>query len=103
MTLVTLVAEIARWTLLIAAGLSFIRLAIGPSTADRAVVLDLLSVLTAAFAGLTAIVTGLDAYLDVAAAIALAGFLATLAFARHIARQGAARASERAAVQKGEP
>ena len=99
MTLVILAAEISRWMLLAAAALAFLRLVIGPSTADRAVVLDLLSVLMAAFAGLTAIVTGLDAYLDVAAAIALAGFLATLAFARHIARQGRTRAAGR----EGEP
>lgn len=88
MTLLPAAAALASWIVLAAALLGLLRLALGPGTADRAVALDLLSVLTAAFAGLRAIATGLDAYLDVAATLALVGFLATLAFARFIARTG---------------
>lgn len=95
MTLLPLAADLARWIVLLAGLLAFVRLLLGPSTADRAVVLDLLSVLTAAFAGLTAISSGLEAYLDVAASIALVGFLATLAFARHIERRGRREQGER--------
>ena len=93
MTLLPLAAEIASWMLLAAAGLVFVRLVLGPGTADRAVALDMLSVLVAAFAGLRAMVTGVDAYLDVAAALALVGFLATLCFARYTVRQARLQAA----------
>lgn len=87
MTLVILAADIGRWLVLAAAALTLIRLALGPGAPDRAVALDLLSILVAVFAALTAIVAEADAYLDVAMTIALAGFLATLAFAALIARR----------------
>ena len=89
MTLVILAADIARWLVLAAVALTLLRLALGPGAPDRAVALDLLSILVAVFAALTAIVADADAYLDVALVIALAGFLTTLAFARFIARQRA--------------
>lgn len=101
MTLLPLVADIARWIVLAAGLLAFVRLVLGPSTADRAVVLDLLSVLTAAFAGLTAISSDLEAYLDVAASLALVGFLATLAFARHIERRGRLESAGADSVEDG--
>ncbi|MEL6217165.1 MAG: monovalent cation/H+ antiporter complex subunit F [Pseudomonadota bacterium] len=88
MTLLTLSAEIASGVVLLAAALCFVRLILGPGTADRAVVLDMLGLLMAAFAGLRAIASNQDAFLDVAAAMALVGFIATLAFARFIARRG---------------
>lgn len=82
-------ADIASWGVLAAAILTLVRMLLGPTTADRAVALDMLGVLMAAFAALRALVTGVDAYLDVALVIALAGFLTTLAFARFIARSRA--------------
>ncbi|MEM6438779.1 MAG: monovalent cation/H+ antiporter complex subunit F [Pseudomonadota bacterium] len=88
MSLLVLSAEAASWIVLIAALITTARLVLGPGVSDRAVALDLLTALVAAFAGLRALVTDIDAYLDVAAALALVGFLGTLAFARFIAKRG---------------
>lgn len=89
MTMTLWAAEIARIMLMGSAFLVLIRAVIGPSVADRAVALDMLSVLAVGFAALTAILTGQDAFLDVAVILALVGFLATLSFARFIVRRGA--------------
>lgn len=61
-----------------------IRLIIGPSRADRVVALDLITVLLVAIAAQLAIQYKVAAYLDLGLAIALVGFLATVAFARYI-------------------
>lgn len=67
--------------------LSFLRLARGPSLPDRVVALDLVTILAVAFSALTAIATGASAFLDVAIALALVAFLATVAFARFAERR----------------
>ena len=78
----------ATFVLLIAAmAAAFLRLAIGPTLADRVVALDLMTILAVAFAGLFAIATDHQAYLDVAIALALVAFLATVAFARYAERR----------------
>ncbi len=64
-----------------------IRLVLGPSLADRVVSLDLVTVLLIAFAALLAIKTGEAVYLDLGLALALVGFLATVAFARYAERR----------------
>jgi multicomponent Na+:H+ antiporter subunit F len=64
--------------------LSLARIMIGPSLADRVLSLDLLTVLVMGFVGALAIRTGLTLYIDIAIALALLGFLATIAFARYI-------------------
>ena len=87
MTLLPLAADIAGWMLLASAFLAAVRLVIGPDIADRAVAIDLLAILVVAYAGVRALATGTDAYLDVAAVLALTGFLGTLAFARFIMRR----------------
>jgi multicomponent Na+:H+ antiporter subunit F len=87
MTLLILAADIASWMLLLAAGLTLVRLVLGPTVADRVVAIDMLSVLTVGFAGLRALAADEAAYLDIALALALAGFLGTLAFARFITRR----------------
>ena len=80
------------WALLVLAiGLAFVRLALGPSLADRAVVLDLLATLSQGVLAVYAVVTGEPALLDVAIAIALLSFLGTIAFARYIEREAAGR------------
>ncbi|MEL7171678.1 MAG: monovalent cation/H+ antiporter complex subunit F, partial [Pseudomonadota bacterium] len=84
MTLLTLAADVASWILLAAAGLTLLRLILGPTVADRVVAVDMLSVLTVGFAGLRAIAADEVAYLDIALVLAIAGFLGTLAFARFI-------------------
>lgn len=68
--------------------LSIVRIAIGPTLADRVLALDLMTVVAMGFIGAIAIRTGLTLYLDIAIAIALLGFLATVALARYILRRG---------------
>lgn len=94
MTLLPLAADIASWILLAAAGLTVVRLILGPTVADRAVAIDMLSVLTVGFAGLRAVAAEEVAYLDIAMVLAIAGFLATLAFARFIMRRHAVPATK---------
>jgi len=86
------------WTSLIALVLlaaalliSVVRIVIGPTLADRVMALDLLTVLALGFIGAVAVRTGLTLYLDIAIAVALLGFLATIAFARYILRKAIER------------
>ncbi len=64
--------------------LSLIRIVIGPTLADRVLALDLLTIVVMGFVGIIAVRTGLMLYLEIAIAIALMGFLATIALARYI-------------------
>jgi multicomponent Na+:H+ antiporter subunit F len=68
--------------------ISIVRIIIGPTLSDRVLALDLLTVVAMGFVGAIAIRTGLMLYLDIAIALALLGFLATIAFARYILRRG---------------
>ncbi|PXA99339.1 cation:proton antiporter [Nostoc sp. 3335mG] len=67
---------------------STVRIVIGPSLADRVLALDLMTVTAMGFIGAVAVRTGLMLYLDIAIAVALLGFLATIALARYILRRG---------------
>lgn len=67
--------------------LAVVRLALGPTLADRVVALDMLTVAIVAFCGLMAIRAEDAAFLDVALALALVGFLATVALARFAERR----------------
>ncbi len=64
--------------------LSLVRIIIGPTLSDRVLALDLLTIVAMGFVGAIAVRTGLTLYLDIAIAIALLGFLATIALARYI-------------------
>lgn len=79
--------------------LSLVRIVIGPSLSDRVLALDLLTVVAMGFVGAIAIRTGLWLYLDIAIALALLGFLATVALARYILLRGA---DEQAATREGQ-
>jgi multicomponent Na+:H+ antiporter subunit F len=68
--------------------LSLVRIVIGPSLSDRVLALDMLTVVAMGFIGAIAIRTGLWLYLDIAIALALLGFLATVALARYILLRG---------------
>ena len=85
--------EWAVWVamLLLFAGLAiaFARLVMGPSLADRVVALDLMAVQMVAFMALFTIHTGDPVFVDVALALALVAFLATVAFARFAERDAA--------------
>lgn len=68
--------------------ISVVRIVIGPTLADRVLALDLLTIVAMGFIGAVAVRTGLMLYLDIAIALALLGFLATIALARYILRRG---------------
>jgi len=65
-----------------------VRIIIGPTLADRVLALDMLTILAMGFVAAIAIRTGYYLYLDIAIALALLGFLATVAFARYILSRG---------------
>ena len=83
--------EIAFALLMAAMGLAVLRLALGPSLPDRVVALDLITILAVAFCALFAISADEAAFLDVAIALALVAFLATVAFARFAERRALRR------------
>lgn len=74
--------------------IAFIRLALGPSIADRVVALDMMTVTIIAVCGVAAVATGVAALLDVALVLALVGFLATVALARFAERRDARQKTE---------
>ena len=68
---------------------SLVRIVIGPTLSDRILALDLLTVVAMGVVGAIAVRTGLWLFLDIAIALALLGFLATVALARYILMRGA--------------
>ena len=83
--------DVLHWSALIALILlglallvSVVRIIIGPTLGDRVLALDLMTVIAMGFVGAIAIRTGQMLYLDIAIALALLGFLATIALARYI-------------------
>jgi len=81
LSLATLIALIMLGIALL---LSVVRIVIGPTLADRVLALDLLSIVAMGFIATFAVRTGVMLYLDIAVALALLGFLATIALARYI-------------------
>ena len=65
---------------------SLVRLIKGPSLPDRVVSIDLITVLAVAIAGLLAVTHSEPHFLDIALALALVAFLATVAFAWYAER-----------------
>ncbi|HUP44072.1 MAG TPA: monovalent cation/H+ antiporter complex subunit F [Thermoanaerobaculia bacterium] len=66
--------------------LAFIRMARGPSVADRVVALDLIGILSVGIIILYDVATSLPVFLDAAIVLALVGFAGTIAFAKYIER-----------------
>ncbi len=62
---------------------ALLRLMRGPSLPDRVVALDMLTIASVGFIACFAMATLERAFIDVAIALALVGFLATVAFARY--------------------
>jgi len=81
-----LALDIGTGLVLLTTALSLVRLMIGPSLPDRVVAFDMMTVSIVAFCGLAAIRFDQKAFLDVALALALVGFLATVALARFAER-----------------
>jgi multicomponent Na+:H+ antiporter subunit F len=79
-----LAADIAIGLLLVGLLLVIVRLARGPNLGDRIMALDTLTMLAVGLIGAITVRTGLTLYLDIAIAIALVGFLSTIALARYL-------------------
>lgn len=77
-------AEAAIALLLVAMLLVLVRLVRGPNLGDRIMALDTLTMLAVGLIGALTVRTGLALYLDIAIAIALVGFLSTVALARYL-------------------
>lgn len=86
--LVAMGAQGAMLAVLAGLGLALVRLVRGPSLADRAVALDLVTTLVTALLVIHAVRTEEPAYLAVAMAVALVGFLGTVALASYLKRRG---------------
>lgn len=71
----------------------------GPTLPDRVLGLDMLVAIAIGLIAVVAIRTGFNLYIDIAIALGLVGFLATVAFARFVLARGLA--PERAAVEGG--
>lgn len=64
------------------------RIVRGPTLADRILALDMLAVLGIGFIATVGIMTRFYLYVDIAIALGLVGFLATVAFARFLLHRG---------------
>ena len=101
-SILALSVDIAFLLIMGAMVLAFVRLIRGPSLPDRVVALDLITVLAVAFSALFAIASGEAAFLDVAIALALVAFLATVAFARFAERRTVERGQNTDAAGPGQ-
>jgi multicomponent Na+:H+ antiporter subunit F len=88
---VTLSETVLDYSTLLALGilcLSFAitvwRVIVGPTLPDRILALDMLVAIAIGFIAVIAVKTGFMLYVDIAIALGLVGFLATVAFARFV-------------------
>lgn len=89
-----LASQVALGLLLIGMVLAVIRLIRGPNLGDRILALDMIGVLAVGFIGGVAVLTGFSLYIDIAIALALVSFLATVALARYLMSRAARRKGE---------
>lgn len=78
--------NLATGLVLLSIFIAFIRLAKGPSLPDRVVAMDMMTVAIVAICGLLTLRYEDTAFLDVAIALALVSFMATVALARYAER-----------------
>jgi multicomponent Na+:H+ antiporter subunit F len=79
---------VALALLTIALLLAVVRIVRGSSLPDRVLGLDTLTTLGTGYIGVVAVRTGIMLYVDIAIALGLVGFLATIAFARYVHYRG---------------
>jgi multicomponent Na+:H+ antiporter subunit F len=84
-------SQAALGLLLVGMLLAVIRLIRGPNLGDRILALDMITVLATGFIGGVAVLTGFSLYIDIAIALALIGFLSTVALARYLMSRAASR------------
>ena len=70
--------------------LTIVRIIVGPTLPDRVIGLDMLVYVGIGYIAVVVIYTGYFLYLDIAIALGLVGFLATVAFARFVLHRGSA-------------
>ncbi|MEW9806839.1 cation:proton antiporter [Mesorhizobium marinum] len=75
--------------------LTVLRVLLGPTLPDRVLALDMLVAVGIGFIAVTGIATGVTFNVDIAIALGLVGFLATIAFARFVASRKATDDHER--------
>ncbi len=83
-----LAAVISLGMLSLAFLLTIVRIIRGPSLPDRILGLDMLVSIGIGYIAVVAVKTSFFLYLDVAIALGLVGFLATVAFARYVLHMG---------------
>lgn len=86
--MMALVFPLSLYALIAAAGLAFWRLVKGPHAADRAVALDLLSLIFASLIAVHAAWTGDSTSIDIVLVLMFIAFFGTIMFARFIERRG---------------
>ncbi|WP_438749511.1 cation:proton antiporter [Pararhizobium sp. O133] len=74
--------------------MTVVRIVRGPTLPDRVLGLDMLVAIAIGFIAVIAIRSGYNLYIDIAIALGLAGFLATIAFARFILTRGRTEQAE---------
>ena len=87
-TIISAAVAIALFLMSAAFFLAAYRVIKGPTLPDRIVALDMLVAIAIGFIAVIAIRTGFNLYIDIAIALGLVGFLATVAFARFVLRHG---------------
>lgn len=87
-TVISVASTIALFLICAAFFLTAWRVVKGPTLPDRIVALDMLVAIAIGFIAVIAIRTGFNLYIDIAIALGLVGFLATVAFARFVMSQG---------------
>ena len=85
-TWVNVTAQISLVVLVIAVGLAFLRLVLGPSLPDRVVALDLVATLLVGLIAVSAIETNDVIFLRVAMVVALFNFIGTIGFCWYLQR-----------------
>ncbi|AQS62340.1 hypothetical protein AGRHK599_LOCUS575 [Rhizobium rhizogenes] len=86
--IVSFATILASVVLSVAFLLTVYRVVVGPTLPDRIVALDMLVGIAIGFIAVIAIRTGFNLYVDIAIALGLVGFLATVAFARFVLSRG---------------
>ena len=102
-TVLSAASTIALLLMCAAFFLTAFRVIRGPTLPDRVVALDMLVSIAIGFIAVLAIRTGFSLYIDIAIALGLVGFLATVAFARFVLSQGMQPGEEGEAAAKAGP
>ncbi|WP_419913266.1 cation:proton antiporter [Hoeflea sp.] len=87
-TLVDWAVQISLTLLCLSFAVTVYRVISGPTLPDRILALDMLVATAIGFIAVIGIKTGYTLYVDIAIALGLVGFLATVAFARFILTRG---------------